>query len=95
MVMPSGITNAPSTFIGLMNHVMKPFLGKCFMVYFDDILIYIKSLDEHIEHLKADFDVFRKEKRYANLETCLYRMDEVVFLGFIVRSRGVEVDESE
>lgn len=52
----------------LMNHILCDFIGRFVVAYFDDILIYNKSLDEHVEHLKNVLDVLRKECLYANIK---------------------------
>jgi hypothetical protein len=84
LVMPFGLTNAPSTFMCLMNEVLYSFIGKFLVVYFDDILIYTKSLDKHIEHLRAVFGALREARLFANLEKCTFYTDRVAFLGYVV-----------
>jgi len=65
------------------------------VVYLDDILVYSKCLEEHLEHLKFVLHVLRKEKLYANLEKCTFCQDHVVFLGFVVNSSGMHVDKEK
>ena len=59
--MPFGLTDAPSTFMRLMNEVLKDFVGKFVIVYLDDIFIFNQIEEEHLRHLKYVLDRLRKE----------------------------------
>ena len=80
--MPFGLTNATSTFTRLIYKVLIKYLGKHVVVYIDDILIYLKTSLEHMEHVKLVLITLRKEKLYANFNKCSFCM--VKFLDFIV-----------
>ena len=64
-VIPIGLTNVPSTFQGLMNYIFKPFLRKFVLVFFNDIPIYNKSKEEHVQHVNRPLQLLKEQELYV------------------------------
>jgi hypothetical protein len=95
LVMPFGLTNAPSTFQATMNQLFSQFLRRFVIVFFDDILIYSASLDDHLQHLELVLNCLLANSFYVKLSKCLFCQESVEYLGHIVSSQGVHADPSK
>ncbi|GJS46028.1 putative mitochondrial protein [Tanacetum coccineum] len=95
LVMPFGLTNALSTFQSLMNTVFKEFLRKFVLVFFDDILVYSKSLQEHVEHMDQVLTTMKKHSLFAKLSKCTFVTNSVEYLGHIISNKGIYIDKSK
>ncbi|KAI0507351.1 hypothetical protein KFK09_013473 [Dendrobium nobile] len=91
-VMSFGLCNAPSTFMRVMNEILKPYLGQFCIVYFDDILVFSSDRLQHLQHLKVLLSTLREQKLYLNLPKCELVTSSINFLGFIISDLGVHVD---
>jgi hypothetical protein len=95
MVMPFVICNALATFMRVMNDVLRPFLDDCVIVYLDDILIFRKSCEERVKHVKQILDVLKKENLFLKMSKCEFGNTSLVYLGHIVGGGQLKIDPSK
>ena len=91
-VLPFGLSNAPGTFQSLINAAIGPDLRDCCMVYMDDIIVFSKDPEQHLEHLRQVLHRLQKAKLYAKLSKCRFALSSVKFLGHIVSAAGINPD---
>ncbi|KAI7279554.1 hypothetical protein KC343_g1963 [Hortaea werneckii] len=92
MVMPFGLTNAPATFQSYFNRALAGLVDTSCVVYLDDILVYSDSHENHVRDLREVLARLRKFSLYARLKKCTFFTKEVEFLGYIVSTSGVSMD---
>ncbi|XP_070008644.1 uncharacterized mitochondrial protein AtMg00860-like [Nicotiana sylvestris] len=90
--MPFGLTNAPSSFQGLMNHVFQEHLRKFILIFFDDILIFSKNMEDHAEHLRITFRLLMQHQLYDRRTKCQFLVASVEYLGHFISARGMTTD---
>ncbi|XP_027913892.1 uncharacterized protein LOC114173604 [Vigna unguiculata] len=95
VVTPFGVTNAPAIFMDYMNRIFRPWLDKFVVVFIDDILIYLKTREEHVDHLRVVLTILRDHQLYGKLSKCEFWLDEVQFLGHVISAKGIVVDPAK
>ena len=90
-----GLTNAPSTFQALMNRILAPYINKFCVVYLDDIMIYSKSPEEHLMHLRQVLQAFRDHQFYCRIHKCKFALRSIPFLGHIISEHGISIDSGK
>lgn len=83
-----GLTNAPATFQALVNEVFGDVIGKSLLAYLDDLLIFSKTREEHLQTLRTVLLRLRQHKLYANHEKCSFMTRTVQFLGHQISHDG-------
>ena len=92
LVMPLGLTNAPTAFMDLMNRVFHPYLDQFVIVFIDDILVCSRNAEQHAFHLKIVLQTLRDHQLYVKFSKCEFWLNKVVFLEHIISRNGIFVD---
>ena len=95
LVMPFGLTNAPAVFQAFINDVLRDFLNKFVFVYLDDILIFSRSMEDHVQHVKTVLQRLWESELFCKAEKCEFHVDTVSFLGSIIEKGAVRMDPSK
>ena len=93
--MAFGLSGAPATFQKAMNSTLAPLLRKCVLVFFDDILIYSSSYEEHLEHIQQVLQLLQKDQWKVKLSKCAFAQRKVTYLGHVISAQGVATDPSK
>jgi hypothetical protein len=95
LVMPFGLSGSPGTFQNAMNTSLAPLLRKCVIVFFDDILVYSHTLDDHVAHLTAVLTILRQDHWHVKPSKCSFAKRQISYLGHIISELGVSTDMSK
>jgi hypothetical protein len=90
-----GLTNALATFQSYINNALRGYVDDFCVVYLDDILIYLRSEEEHIQHLKKIMEHLCQSELYANPKKCSFFQDKIEFLGYLVNADGIWMDPKQ
>jgi hypothetical protein len=91
-VVPFGLTNAPASFSAMMRTVLSDVLDKFVIAYLDDIMIYSKTKEEHLAHLRKVFSLLRKNGLYVKLSKCSFLQEQTEFLGHVISKDGIHTN---
>ncbi|GBG70434.1 hypothetical protein CBR_g6562 [Chara braunii] len=94
-VMPFGLTNAPATFQSLMDKVFRNQINRFVVVYLDNILIFSKSMEEHMRQLEKVMQILKDAQLYLNLEKSEFGRDSVIYLGHRLSAAGLEPEATK
>jgi hypothetical protein len=95
LVMAFGLCNAPSTFQALMNEALSKFIRKFVLVFFDDILVYSRTWEDHLQHLASVLAQLRHHQLYLKQSKCAFAQDTVGYLRHVISAKGVEADPNK
>ncbi|MBW0579187.1 hypothetical protein O181_118902, partial [Austropuccinia psidii MF-1] len=95
LVMPFGLTNAPASFQNLVNDIFQDLLDVYVVVYLDDIMVFSKSEEEHVTHVSTVLSRLRANNLFAKASKCLFHVSSVEYLGYVVSSEGLKMDQAK
>ena len=93
--MPFGLCNAPAMFQALMNDVLRPFLRRFVLVFFDDILIYTTTWTDHLRHVRAILNVLLQHRLFVKRSKCEFSANSISYLGHIISATGITMDPAK
>ena len=93
--MAFGLSGAPASFQGAMNTTLAPILRKFALVFFDDILVYSRTWEDHLNHLSQVLQLLLQDQWHIKLSKCAFAQQQIAYLGHVISSKGVSTDPNK
>jgi hypothetical protein len=94
-VMAFGLIGAPASFLSAMNSTLAPFLRKFVLVFFDDILIYSSTYEDHLQHLSLILQKLQADQWQVKFSKCEFAQQSITYLGHVISAASVATDQSK
>ena len=95
MILPFGLTNIPTTFQAIINHILKEYIDKIVIIYLNDILIFNKTLKKYKEYIYFILTILKQTNLYINTYKNTFYNQKIDYLEFKIKLKTIKINDKK